>query len=149
MLLTGKNLKQLSPLWEVRVERKEPQTCRERLKFMEKIKTYFWNRFQKEYLSELMERHSQIKTKDQTRQAKVGDIVLLKSELLPRNYWKMGRILETKPGKDGAIRSVRLNLVTGIEKSKKRLINRNVVHTELNRSPSHLVPLECDLDIKN
>ena len=149
MLLTGKNLKQLPPLWEVRVERKEPQTCRERLKFMEKIKTYFWNRFQKEYLSELMERHSQIKTKDQTRQAKVGDIVLLKSELLPRNYWKMGRILETKPGKDGAIRSVRLKLVTGIEKSKKRLINRNVVHTELNRSPSHLVPLECDLDIKN
>ena len=146
MLLTGKNLRQLPPMWEVRVDRKEPQTCRDRLKFLEKMKTYFWNRFYKEYLAELTERHAQVKLSNGTRQAKVGDVVLLKSELLPRNYWKMGRITDTKPGKDGIVRSVQVKVVTGVEKSRKRMKNRKIKYSHLNRAPRHLVPLECELD---
>ena len=136
LLIAGKKLTQLPPLFEVRVENKEPQICRGRLKYMEKLKTYFWNRFQKEYLAELTERHALTKVSSDNRQAKVGDVVLLKNEMLPRSYWRLGRIISVKPGSDGIVRSARVKIVS--QSGKK------VKYTELNRSPKLLVPLECD-----
>ena len=39
-----------------------------------------------------------------------GDIVLVVSSDTPRGRWPLGRILEVYPGKDGHIRSVRLQV---------------------------------------
>ena len=41
---------------------------------------------------------------------KPGDIVLVFSPDTPRGQWPLGRILEVYPGKDGHIRSVRLQV---------------------------------------
>ena len=39
-----------------------------------------------------------------------GDIVLMVSSDTPRGRWPLGRILEVYPGKDGHIRSVKLQV---------------------------------------
>ena len=39
-----------------------------------------------------------------------GDVVLVVSPNTPRGQWPLGRILEVYPGKDGHVRSVRLQV---------------------------------------
>lgn len=39
-----------------------------------------------------------------------GDIVLLKDENLPRNQWRLARVVETTKDNDGLVRKVRLAL---------------------------------------
>lgn len=46
-------------------------------------------------------------TKEQ-RNAKINDIVLLKDEITPRNQWRLARIIDVCPGKDGKVRKVKL-----------------------------------------
>ena len=41
-------------------------------------------------------------------QISVGDIVLLKEELLPRNRWRLGRVEKLVVGRDGHCRGARL-----------------------------------------
>jgi hypothetical protein len=41
---------------------------------------------------------------------KVGDIVLLQQEKMPRQMWKKARIYELIPGRDGQILTVKLRL---------------------------------------
>ena len=132
-LVTGKSLVQLPPLHEVRVDYLDPQLCRERLKWLDKRKTDFWNRFVKEYLTELTQHHANVKLPDSTRQVAVGDVVLVKREKLPRAYWKVGLVQSVNPGRDGVVRSASVKLSSGKHREKYKVINR---------SPSHLVPLE-------
>ena len=40
------------------------------------------------------------------RNCKVGDIVLLKDENLPRNNWRMGRVVKVHQDNKGAVRNV-------------------------------------------
>jgi hypothetical protein len=43
---------------------------------------------------------------------KCGDIVLMMDTSLPRNEWLMGRVVETYPGQDGRVRSVKVKTKT-------------------------------------
>lgn len=36
---------------------------------------------------------------------KPGDVVLINEDKLPKNLWKMGRIIEVDKGRDGKVRS--------------------------------------------
>ena len=141
MLINGRSLVQIPPLFEVNVDGTVPQMCTGRLKYLEKLKTYFWNRWQREYLADLREIHSHRKVGTQTRQPKVGEMVLIKNEMMPRGTWKVGRVTEVKPGRDGLIRSVKVKCVRGKKLTRRGNI-KNVKTIELNRSPTHLVPLE-------
>ena len=64
----------------------------------------FWTRWTREYLTSLQER-SKWNTKQ--RNLAVGDIILLKEDT-PRCKWRLGRVTEVFPGKDGLIRSARI-----------------------------------------
>ena len=141
MLINGRSLVQIPPLFEVNVDGTVPQMCIGRLKYLEKLKTYFWNRWQREYLAELKEMHSRRKVGTQTRQPKVGELVLIKNERMPRGTWKMGHVTELKPGRDGLVRSVKVRCIQG-KKLTRRGAVKKVKTIELNRSPTHLVPLE-------
>ena len=44
---------------------------------------------------------------------KAGEIVLIGENNLPRQTWKMGRIMELCPGRDGLIRSCAVRTTTG------------------------------------
>ncbi|KAK7906730.1 hypothetical protein WMY93_015342 [Mugilogobius chulae] len=67
----------------------------------------FWSRWRKEYLANICSRQC---WREPRRNLQMGDIVILKDDDAPRNEWKLGRVLETMPGKDGLVRKVRLML---------------------------------------
>lgn len=64
---------------------------------------HFWKRWEAEYLTTLQERK---KWRREKENVKVGQLVLLKDENLPPASWKMARIKELLPGKDGLVRNV-------------------------------------------
>ena len=73
----------------------------------------------------------------------MGEVVLIKNDLLPRGRWKIARIVKVTPGADGVVRRVVLqppyNNLTPDTK-------RNKLSEVINRPPRLLVPLECEVD---
>ena len=102
------------------------------------MKTYFWTRWTREYLTELTEKH-RTGHKGPVREPKINDIVLVKeggdTVKVPRHKWIMGKVIQLYEGRDGKVRSVDVRLVQPEEKTP------NVIR---HKSPRHLVPLECD-----
>ena len=97
----------------------------------------FWQQWSEEYLNELAERHfSQKAGEEEIREPKVGEVVLLRGELLPRNRWKLGVIESVyRSVKGNRIRSVIVRVPEG--KGHKGGLYR--------RSPKHVVPLEAEI----
>ncbi|XP_063993399.1 uncharacterized protein LOC135171041 [Diachasmimorpha longicaudata] len=77
---------------------------------LEKIKQHFWNRWHKEYLSELNIRH---KWTSGHHDINIGAMVLLRDDNLPPLKWRMGRVIEVYPSDDNIIRKVRVRTSTG------------------------------------
>ena len=101
--------------------------------FLESVKTSMWNRWSKEYLTALAERHfNNAKTKGVQAVPSVGEVVLLKNEKAPRRKWRLARVLEAKKSpRDGKVRTC---VVQTLNEEGKLSI--------LNRSPNFLIPLE-------
>ena len=84
--------------------------CR-RWRYRQRLLTSFWNSWRKDYLMDLKSAHkceSPVPTV-----LKVGDVVLIGEDNIPRQTWKMGRIAELFPGRDGLIRSCAVRTTTG------------------------------------
>lgn len=62
----------------------------------------FWSRWNKECLSELINRSKWHRSTGPV--VKIGDLVVLKDENLPPLKWSLGRVKEVFPGSDGVIR---------------------------------------------
>jgi hypothetical protein len=95
----------------------------------------YWDRWQKEYLSQLRDTCATLhKQKGLDVRPEIDDVVLIEEEeLVPRGSWRLGRIVEVKESSDGKIRQASVKVGNG-----------NI----LNRSPSHLYPLEANLEPK-
>ena len=78
---------------------------RKRWKQVQYLADVFWRRWLKDYLPTLQRRSKWQKT---TRNMKVGDVVVVCDYTLPRNVWKLGRVVEVMAGNDGAVRSVKI-----------------------------------------
>ncbi|XP_033231990.1 uncharacterized protein LOC117182973 [Belonocnema kinseyi] len=81
----------------------------------QQMRQHFWDRWYKEYFNELISRSIWQVTSDQSM-IKLGTLVVINEDNLPPMMWKLGRITETHPGKDGVIRSVTLRSVSEIYK---------------------------------
>ncbi|XP_069139358.1 uncharacterized protein [Argopecten irradians] len=87
----------------------------------------FWERWLAEYLPTLQLRK---KWKTEKENFRIGDIVLVMDESTHRTNWPLGRVVETFPGKDCLVRSVKL-------KTKSTVLIRPVhklCHLELSRT---------------
>lgn len=75
-----------------------------------KMRNDFWVRWRAEYLHQL-----QVLTKwDREKEPlQVGQIVLIKDELLPATKWAMARVTKTFPDEEGAVRTVELRTAAG------------------------------------
>jgi hypothetical protein len=96
------------------------QVLMNRLDRFEKVqqqKTHFWNRWQQEYLHTLQNRPKWTST---SPNFKIGDLVLIKDESLAPQKWKIGRVQEVHPSKDGKVRvaTVRAMIVKTVPKTK-------------------------------
>ena len=66
-----------------------------------------WKRWRKEYLQNLQVRSKWNKT---LPNVEIDDVVIVCDDNLPRSRWRLGRVVETFPSKDGLVRSVRLSM---------------------------------------
>ena len=99
-----------------------------RYMYLMRLLSHFWNRWRKEYLTNLRESH-RINNCKQV-QINTEDIVLVHDEHAKRATWKIGIVEEIIKGQDGHIRGAKVRTVG---KGKKEFLNRPV---------QKLVPLE-------
>lgn len=97
------------------VSRAHPQVDRDvpdnRLQYYQRLQRmmqHFWNRWSREYLSELQTR---TKWKSPQENVKVGDVVILMEDNLPPNSWRIGRVAATHPGPDSLVRSATMDVI--------------------------------------
>ena len=83
-----------------------------RVKHLRFILDHFENRFYKEYIIALREKHNYYSQKTQnTCPLEENDVVLIHEPNLPRSRWRKGRINELIKGHDGKVRGVILKVV--------------------------------------
>ncbi|VDO35445.1 unnamed protein product, partial [Heligmosomoides polygyrus] len=89
----------------------------------------FWAAWQDYYLKELREFHKKNLQEGKTsaKTPSPGEVVLVSSSILPRNSWKLGRILDVVRSEDGQIREAELRIGGG---------------GTIRRPPNLLIPLE-------
>ncbi len=76
-----------------------------RWKQVQYLADIFWKRWIKEYLPTLQKRQKWHEVK---RNLAKDDVVLVVDETLPQGNWPIARVLETKAGRDGLVRSVKV-----------------------------------------
>lgn len=69
----------------------------------------FWSRWKKEFLLSLQTRQKWTRPR---KNLQVNDIVIVKDDDIPRNQWKMGRVIEAIPDQDGLVRKVMLDIAS-------------------------------------
>lgn len=107
-----------------------PDVLTKRARHLENTLTHFWNRWRKEYLTELRESHRYHKGKASVVSVEVGDVVLIHDSDQPRSFWRMGRVERLIVGQDGKVRGAAL-----------RVANNGKCST-LHRALQQLYPLE-------
>jgi hypothetical protein len=92
--------------------REEEKSLRKRAKFLITCKKNLWNRWRREYLTALREKHNL--THQTTKfTVLVGDVVIVKSDDKNRGNWPLAIVQRVFPGKDGVIRAVKLKTAKG------------------------------------
>ncbi|XP_073954401.1 uncharacterized protein [Choristoneura fumiferana] len=84
----------------------------------QQLKTHFWSRYYKEYISELQKRQ---KWHKDGRRLKLGEMVVVKDDRLPPNRWLLGRVTGLHPGSDGVPRVADVYTTSG---TLRRAFNR-------------------------
>ncbi|GFX35206.1 integrase catalytic domain-containing protein [Trichonephila clavipes] len=79
---------------------------RKRLRFRAKVIEDLKRRFRNEYLGQLIQRQKQL---PRSSNIHVGDIVLIGDDWKKRLHWPLARVIKLIPGKDGLVRTVKLN----------------------------------------
>ncbi|TRY71931.1 hypothetical protein TCAL_14857 [Tigriopus californicus] len=84
-------------------------------RFVQGLVDQIWDRWTKEYLPTLLSRS---KWNNVRRNLVVGDQVMILEPNLPRGEWKIGKVEETYPGKDGLVRAATVKLLDGSTKTR-------------------------------
>ena len=67
----------------------------------------FWSRWKKEILLSLQTRQKWTRPR---KNLQVNDIVIVKDDVLPRNQWKLCRVIEAQSDQDALVRKVKLDI---------------------------------------
>ncbi|KAK2884441.1 hypothetical protein Q8A73_020915 [Channa argus] len=81
--------------------------ARKRWRRVQYLAEQFWSRWRKEYLVNLTLRQ---RWHSPRRNVKIGDIVIVKEEGVPRNEWKLGRVLDARMEEDGLVRKATVQI---------------------------------------
>ena len=74
---------------------------------MQHLTNEFWLRWKKEFLLSLQERQKWTKPR---KNLQVNDVVIIKEDDVPRNQWRVCRVVEALPDEDGLVRKVKLEV---------------------------------------
>ncbi|KAJ8332755.1 hypothetical protein SKAU_G00416510, partial [Synaphobranchus kaupii] len=86
---------------------REDLYARKRWRRVQYLTEQFWSRWRKEYLANVSLRQ---RWHAPRRNVQVGDVVIVKDDNIPRNEWKLARIVETSEDDDGLVRKVKLQI---------------------------------------
>ncbi|XP_076686025.1 uncharacterized protein LOC143378067 [Andrena cerasifolii] len=78
-----------------------PRSRLSRWHLLQQMRLQFWRSWSREYLQSLQARNKWTRPHPQPR---VGDLCILKNELLPPNKWPLARVTRLIPGPDGLTR---------------------------------------------
>lgn len=93
-----------------------------RYKHINTILNHFWNRWSKEYLAILRDLQK-IKAKKGVNDIEVDDIVLIEHDKMPRQFWRLGRVLNVIRSRDNKVRAAEVK-VGKTEHVIKRPVNK-------------------------
>ncbi|KAE9412366.1 hypothetical protein Angca_002123, partial [Angiostrongylus cantonensis] len=100
----------------------------------------YWTIRSQQYLNSLRETHalSFDKKRGTTIPPMTGTVALIYEPVLPRNTWRMGRIIKLQTSESGAIREAHVKLPNGriIRRPINLLIPLELGNTQSNESPS-------------
>jgi len=88
----------------------------DRYRYQQRLQNHFWSRWLQEYLPSLTIRQKWTKEEIPLKEK---DVVLVSEDNISRGKWRLGKVAETFPGKDGRTRTVKVL-------TKKGMINRPV-----------------------
>lgn len=83
-----------------------------RFQLMQAQMQTFWKRWSSEYLPQVQKRGKWTKF---IRNIEVGDLAILKDDIVPPIYWKLVRVVKTHPGRDDVVRAVTVRNSAGME----------------------------------
>ena len=114
---------------EIQPYHEEEKDLRKRLKFLKNCKDQLRNRWRREYLRALRERHVMINGTNGFQVSK-GDVVVVQTYEKNRGCWPLAMVIDTYRGNDAVTRAVRIRTSKG----------------EIERPVQHLYPLELACD---
>jgi len=82
----------------------------DRYQLLEQMKQNFWKRWSVEYLAQLQQRN---KWKEVQGTIKRGTMVVMREPNIPPMNWRLGRVVDVHPGRDGLVRVVDVKTATG------------------------------------
>ncbi len=86
---------------------REDLYARKRWRRVQYLSEQFWSRWRKEYLTNISLRQQWHKPR---RNVHVGDVVIVKEDNVPRNEWRLARVVETIADDAGFVRKVKLQM---------------------------------------
>jgi len=111
------------------------ETVTRRARYLQRLLDHLWNRWRREYIPALRESH-RLKLDSAGQRVKIGDIVSVHDESLPRAKWRMGVVHE---------------LINGVDKKTKGTVVRIAdkgKSSYLRRPLQRLFPLEILDDVE-
>lgn len=97
----------------------ESNTGRHYFKAIQAQVQSFWQQWSEDYLQALTQLP---KWREEQKNIKLGQLVLIRTENLPPTYWAMGRVIGIRKGTDGNVRAVSLKTQSGqLERSIHKL----------------------------
>ena len=93
----------------------------DRYRYQQRLQNHFWSRWLREYLPSLTVRQKWTKEEIPLKEK---DVVLISEDNVSRGKWRIGKVIETFPGRDGRVRTVKIA-------TKKGMINRPVQRLHL------------------
>ena len=90
---------------------------------MQKVVESFWLVWHREYLDGLREIRRCRKVGKEASQIRVGDVVVIKEDAVPRHRWNLGVVVELLEGSDGYVRGAKVK-VGKTENIIRRPVNR-------------------------
>ena len=114
----------------------DQQMLTRRMKYLSTLLKNYWHIWSKDYLTSLREFHRNQTMRENTALfIKVGDIVVIHEEHVPRNFWRTGKVEQLIVSWDNEIRGAIVKCTT---KQGRPVM--------LNRSVKKLFPLEVNVD---
>ncbi|CAB4031399.1 Pro-Pol poly [Paramuricea clavata] len=127
---------------ELQPHQLKEQDLKKRLRFLCTTKDGLWNRWTREYLTGLRERHKIVRG-SKAEYPKVGDVLIVKGENKNRNTWKLGKIVRLITGRDGVVRGVELHTGNGRLERPLKLIYPLELHWDQEAVERETPPLNA------